>query len=62
MKLRELFNSIVQLKDNECNVAQNLFKEHSFKKGKYLVSEGKIENYINLIMEGYKQKTDYNKT
>ena len=52
MKLRELFNSIVQLDDNEWNIAENLFKERSFKKGEYLMSEGKIEKYINLIVEG----------
>ena len=52
MKFRELFNSIVHLEDNEWNIAQNLFKERSFKKGEYLISEGKIENYINFIVEG----------
>ena len=52
MKLRELFNTIIQLDDNEWNILQNLLKERSFKKGEFLVSEGKVENYINLIVEG----------
>ncbi len=52
MKLKEFFNNIVQLEDDEWNISQNLFKERSFKKGEYLISEGKIENYINFIVEG----------
>ena len=52
MKLKDFFYNIVNLEDNEWNIAQNLFKERSFKKGEYLISEGKIENYINFIVEG----------
>jgi CRP-like cAMP-binding protein len=52
MKLRELFNTIIQLDDNEWNILQNLLKERSFKKGEYLLLEGKVENYINLVVEG----------
>ena len=52
MKLKELFNTIIQLDDNEWNILQNLLKERSFKKGEYLLSEGKVENYINLVVEG----------
>mgnify|MGYP001339868141 CR=1 FL=1 len=52
MKLKDFFYNIVHLEDNEWNIAQNLFKERSFKKGENLISEGKIENYINFIVEG----------
>jgi len=50
--MKEFLNNIVQLEDNEWNIAHNLLKERSFKKGEYLISEGKIENYINFIVEG----------
>ena len=52
MKIRELFNNDVQFDDNEWNSIENLLIERSFKKGEYLVSEGEVENYINLIIEG----------
>ncbi len=51
-KLKEYFYNIVQLEDTEWNIAQNLFKERSFKKGEYLISEGEIEDYMNFIVEG----------
>ncbi len=37
MKLKDFFYNIVNLEDNEWNIAQNLFKERSFKKGEYLI-------------------------
>ena len=52
MKIRELFNNDVQFDDNEWNSIENLLIERSFKKGEYLVSEGEVENYVNLIIEG----------
>jgi CRP-like cAMP-binding protein len=52
MKLRELFSKIIALNDKEWDILQKLLVERSFKKGEYLVSEGKVENYINLILEG----------
>jgi CRP-like cAMP-binding protein len=52
MKLKDFIYDILYLEDNEWNIAQNLFKERSFKKGEYLISEGKTENYINFIVEG----------
>jgi len=50
--LRELFEKIITLEDNEWEVANKLFKERHFEKGDYLICEGKTENYINLILEG----------
>ena len=52
MKIRELFNNDVKLDDNEWDSIENLLIERSFKKGEYLVSEGEVDNYINLIVDG----------
>ncbi len=52
MKLKDFIYNIVHLEDNEWNIARTLFKKRCFKRGEYLISEGKIENFINFIFEG----------
>ena len=52
MNLKNTRNSAIKHNANDWTIIQSLYIERSFKKGEYLVSQGNVENYLNLVIEG----------
>jgi len=50
--MRNIFEKIAPITDEEWSSINEIFIERHFKKGEYLTEEGKTENYINLITKG----------